>query len=76
LGIHPETLQLVDKNSIEKQVRQVKFYVYKNKKAFRNVEEILKEAGVGFNSVVKVNLYITDMMNYSIVNNIYSECKK
>lgn len=38
-----------------------------------NLFAVLKEAGVGNKDVVKVNIYLTDMATFSVVNGIYSK---
>ena len=48
---------------IEEQTRQV----------FRNLEAVLNEAGAGFNDVIKVTVFMKDMNQFSIVNDIYAE---
>lgn len=37
-----------------------------------NLEQILIEAGSGMNRVIRMNLYITDMADFDLVNRIYS----
>lgn len=60
IGISPETgLMAV---GIEEQTRQ----------ALSNLEEILMEAGTGLDGIIKVNLYITDMSDFGLVNAVYS----
>lgn len=49
--------------TFEEQVRQ----------AMRNVETVLKEAGLDFRHVVMSNVYIDNYDNYGIVNKVYSE---
>ncbi len=41
-------------------------------RALSNVREILREAGTDMDGVVKLNLYITDMSEFDLVNRIYS----
>ncbi|MBP7497755.1 MAG: RidA family protein [Bacteroidales bacterium] len=36
-----------------------------------NIKAILEEAGMDFNNVVKVSIFLTDMGNFSEVNDIY-----
>ena len=47
--------------SIEEQIHQI----------MRNLEAILGEAGVSFADVVKVTIYMTDMVFYKTVNEVY-----
>ncbi|OCR20317.1 deaminase [Helicobacter pullorum] len=48
---------------IEAQTRQV----------LENLKEILKNAGSGFDKVVKTTIFLSDMDNFGIVNGIYAE---
>ena len=41
--------------------------------ALDSLETTLKEYGVNLTSVVKVNVYVTDMDNYEVVNKIYAK---
>ncbi|MBE3568558.1 MAG: RidA family protein [Bacillales bacterium] len=49
--------------SIEEQTRQV----------FRNLEAVLKEAGASLETVVKATVFLKDMNDFSVVNDIYAE---
>ncbi|MCE5250175.1 RidA family protein [bacterium] len=49
--------------TFEEQVRQ----------AMRNIETVLKQAGLDFRNVVFSNVYIDNYDNYGIVNKVYSE---
>ena len=40
--------------------------------ACRNIEAILKEAGVGFGQVVKTTCYLTDMSFFNAFNEVYA----
>jgi 2-iminobutanoate/2-iminopropanoate deaminase len=62
IAINPDTgdLQL---SSIEEETRQV----------LRNLEAILKEAGSGFEQVVKTTIFLSDMAHFTIVNNLYAQ---
>ncbi|MDQ7038181.1 MAG: RidA family protein [Aquificota bacterium] len=61
IGIDPETGDL--KKDFREQVHQV----------FRNVEEILKEAGYTMENIVKVTLYLKDISRFKEVNAVYEE---
>lgn len=37
----------------------------------KNLEAILKEAGIGFDQVVKTSIFLTDMGNFGQVNEVY-----
>lgn len=41
--------------------------------AMRNIESILKQAGSDFSEVVKVTIYLKDLSDFSLINNLYSE---
>lgn len=47
--------------TIEEQTHQV----------MKNLQAILKAAGVGFANVVKTTIYLTDMANYGKINEVY-----
>lgn len=50
-------------DSIEKETRQV----------FKNLNAILEEAGLSFEQVVKVSIFLKDMNDFEKVNQIYAE---
>jgi 2-iminobutanoate/2-iminopropanoate deaminase len=60
IGIDPKTNEI--SSSIEAQANQV----------FKNIGEILKEAGLDYSSVVKTTLFIKDIKDFSLINQIYS----
>lgn len=60
IPINPETGELI-KGSIEVQVERV----------LRNIEAILKAAGMGLEDIVKTTLYLKDINNFDRVNSIY-----
>jgi 2-iminobutanoate/2-iminopropanoate deaminase len=47
--------------TLEEQVRQI----------MKNLQAVLKEAGVSFANVVKTTIYVTDMSIYGKINEIY-----
>lgn len=61
LGIDPKTGKLVSDN-IEDQTKQ----------ALKNIENILKEAKCPLNNVIDVTIFLTDLNNFKVVNEIYS----
>ncbi len=61
IGVSPSTGQLVG-DDITSQTTQ----------ALENLKFVLKEAGSDFSHVCKVTIFMTDMKNYSKVNEIYS----
>lgn len=56
LGIHPETLEL--ESTIEAEIGR----------AFDNLAAVCKAAGGNLNSLVKVNIYLTDLAHFQAVN--------
>lgn len=62
LAIDPTTNQLVNGN-IKKETLQV----------LENLEAILNAAGSNKNKVIKVNVYITDLGDFSSINEVYLE---
>lgn len=59
IPINPETGELV--KGIEEETIQV----------FKNIDAILKEAGISFDNVVKASVFLKDMNDFATVNNIY-----
>ncbi|HEX7705093.1 MAG TPA: RidA family protein [Thermoanaerobaculia bacterium] len=62
IALDPATGNLVD-GSFEEQVHRV----------FRNLEAVLREAGSGFEQVIKATVYLTDLANFQVLNAIYAE---
>ncbi|KAI1843002.1 hypothetical protein JX265_001714 [Neoarthrinium moseri] len=62
IGLDPATFKMVD-GGIKEQTRQ----------ALRNLSAVLAEAGSSFNNVVKVNIFITTMDNFSTMNEAFDE---
>ncbi|AGF46906.1 TdcF protein [Candidatus Kinetoplastibacterium desouzaii TCC079E] len=62
IGLDPKTGVLVQ-NNFELQVRQ----------AFNNMKAVIKESNASLENVVKLNLYLTDLSKFDIVNQIMSE---
>ena len=62
IAIDPSTGELV-MGSIEEETRQV----------MNNLSQILSEAGMNFENVVKASVFVNDMHNYSKINAIYAE---
>ncbi len=52
--------------TIEEQVHQI----------MKNLKNVLEEAGVSFNEVVKTTIYITDMSVYGKINEVYGSYLK
>lgn len=60
LGLNPNTMEL--SSSILDQAFQ----------SFTNIGEILKEAGLSYDDVIKTTIFITDISKFSEVNEIYA----
>jgi 2-iminobutanoate/2-iminopropanoate deaminase len=61
IPLEPESMELVD--GIENQIRQV----------FKNILAILEEAKMDFSNIIKLNVLLDDLENFSLVNEIMSE---
>ena len=42
----------------------------KTRQVFSNVKSILQSEGLTFNSIIKVNVYLVDINNFSVVNHV------
>lgn len=60
IGINPATGNLETKDAAAETTQ-----------VMRNLEAILKEAGLGFNQVVKTTIFLSDMSLFTIVNEVY-----
>ena len=58
----PETMEIVE-GGVKEQTAQ----------SLKNVEAILKEAGLDFKDVVKTTVFIKDMNEFAQINEVYSE---
>ena len=58
IPLDPNTMKLVD--GIEAQIKQV----------FENLNQVIKAAGANFNDVTKLNIYLTDLSHFTLVNEI------
>ena len=55
----PETMDVVEGN-IEAQIHQV----------FKNLTAVCQEAGGGLSNIVKLNIFLTDLNNFAVLNEI------
>ena len=62
IGLNPETNELVTE-SVEAEARQV----------MKNIGALLKAAGTSYDNLVKATLYITDLKDFSTIDNVYKE---
>ncbi|KAE8410958.1 YjgF-like protein [Aspergillus pseudocaelatus] len=65
LGIDPATGKMVE-GTIADRTTQI----------LGNIAEILKAAGSSLDNVVKINIFITDMQNFSAMNEAYTKAFK
>ena len=61
IPINPKSNK-IDSENISDQTQQV----------FKNIKEILNATNTSFNNVVKTTIFLTDLDNFKIVNEIYS----
>ena len=61
IPLDPKSMQLVE--GIEKQIHQV----------FKNLLAVVEASGGSFNDIVKLNIYLTDLNNFALVNSIMEE---
>ena len=61
IGIDPANNQLI-KDDFRKEVTQV----------MNNIGAVLKENGMTYNNIVKCTVYLTDMNNYGLMNEVYA----
>ena len=61
IGLDPQTMKLVD--GIELQIHQV----------FKNLLSVIKAAKANKADIVKLNIYLTDLKHFSLVNQIMEE---
>lgn len=59
--LHPDTMQLAQ--GTENQIRQ----------AFENIKSIVVESGGSLQDVIKVNIFLTDLSSFPMVNSIMAE---
>lgn len=62
IAINPETGELV-LNSIEAETKQV----------MQNMKEVLAAANMTFDNVIKTSIFISDMHNFSKINEVYGQ---
>lgn len=62
LPVNPETGK-IDSDDIKDQTRQ----------CLLNAKALLEEVGIGFEYVLKTNVYLTDMNDFAAMNEVYAE---
>lgn len=60
IGLVPDTMEFAG-DDVESQAKQV----------MKNLEAVLDEAGSGFNKVIKCSIFLADMGDFGVVNEIY-----
>lgn len=63
IPLNPETGEIVGEGDITAQTKQV----------MANIEAILREAGVDCSNIVKTGVFLSDLTNFTPMNQIYSE---
>jgi 2-iminobutanoate/2-iminopropanoate deaminase len=61
LGIHPETGNFVE-GGVKEQAGQV----------FKNIRAIISEAGYDMSDIVKTTVFLADMSDFAVVNEVYA----
>lgn len=64
LGLNKDSMKLVDGGAVA-EARQ----------ALQNLGQLLEAADSSYDKVVKTNIFLTDMNDFSAVNEIYKECR-
>lgn len=62
LALHPESGAMVGDGDVEAETRQV----------LQNLDAVLQRAGANRGDVAKATVYLTDMNEFSIVNEVYA----
>ena len=62
ISLDPKTMNIVDGN-FEKQVSQ----------CLNNIKGILSEKNINLNNIVKLTVFLTDISNFSIVNDVFED---
>jgi reactive intermediate/imine deaminase len=62
IALHPETMEIVE-GDVERQIRQV----------FDNLQAVARAAGASLGNVAKLNVFLTDLKNFPIVNQVMAE---
>ncbi|MGD8426436.1 MAG: RidA family protein [Balneolaceae bacterium] len=60
VGLDPTSMEFVG-NDVESQAKQV----------MKNLKAVLEEAGSGFDKVIKCSIFLDDMDDFGVVNEIY-----
>ena len=63
IPLNPQSGEIIGQGDIQAQTKQV----------MSNIEAILSEAGANWNSVVKTSVFLTDLTNFSPMNQVYAQ---
>ena len=63
IPLDPDTMELVGEHDIEAQIRRV----------FTNISAVLDAAGADFSHLVKLNVYLTNLNHFPVVNSVMAE---
>lgn len=63
IPLDSETGEIIGQDDIQLQTKQV----------MKNIEAILTEANITWENVVKTSIFLTDLNNFNLVNEIYGE---
>jgi 2-iminobutanoate/2-iminopropanoate deaminase len=63
IALHPDSGEIVGADDVAAQTRQV----------LDNLEAVLAAGGASFATVVKTTIYLSDMNDFAVVNEIYGE---
>lgn len=61
IPLDPDSMEVVGENAAE-QAEQV----------MKNLEAVLKEAGIGFSNILKCTIFLDDMSDFAAVNEVYA----
>ena len=61
IALDPQSMQLVE--GIEAQIHQV----------FKNLKSVVEASKASLSDIVKINIYLTDLSHFALVNNIMGE---
>ena len=61
IGLEPASMQMVE--GVEAQIHRV----------FSNLQAVAEAAGGSLSDIVKLNIFLTDLVNFALVNNIMGE---
>jgi len=62
IGLDPSTMEMVE--GVEAQAQRV----------FANLQAVVEAAGGSFADVVKITIYLTDLSNFGVVNEVMKRC--